>query len=230
MLENKHEYFKDKLDYPAESKDTDYKAAIKFNEASDFAAKLAKHIIGFSNSLLLWLFLVIIVLGSSCSGVPGYRTFTGNQESFAISFSYPDSWQRSIISSYSNQTWTEITYQDYYVIISSEISNDESVNAAAVIQKYIDFGKMRPEFRIIRHDTINLGNQEAQDLYISYRLIFDSHEIVYYVDKPFFERIIVADYQGRTYTIHSSMDLEECESTNQVIDYMIETFRFISQD
>jgi len=81
---------------------------------------------------------------------------------------------------------------------------------------------MEPEGRII--------HQEAQDLYISYRLIFDSHEMVYYVDKPLFERIIVADYQGRTYTIQSSMDLEECESTNQVIDYIIETFRFLSQD
>jgi hypothetical protein len=104
------------------------------------------------------------------------------------------------------------------------------VNAAAVIQKYIDIAKMEPEGRIIHQDIINLGNQEAQDLYISYRLIFDSHEMVYYVDKPLFERIIVADYQGRTYTIHSSMDLEECESTNQVIDYIIETFRFLSQD
>ena len=171
-----------------------------------------------------------IVVGSSCSGVPGYRTFTGNQESFAISFSYPDSWQRSMVSSYSNKTYIEISYQDYYVIISSEISNDESVNAAAVIQKYVDRAKMEPEGRIIHQDIINLGNQEAQDLYISYRLIFDSHEMVYYVDKPLFERIIVADYQGRTYTIQSSMNLEECESTNQVIDYIIETFRFLSQD
>ena len=183
-----------------------------------------------SNSLLLWIFLVIIVLCSSCSGIPGYRTFTGNQESFAISFSYPDSWERSIVSSNSSETWTEIHSQDYIVSISSEISNDESVNAAAVIQKYIDFGKMRPEFRIIHHDIINLGNQEAQDLYISYRLIFDNYELGTYTDKPVFERIIAADYQGRTYTIYSPMDLEECESTNQVIDYMIETFRFISQD
>lgn len=180
--------------------------------------------------LLAVIFLIQPTFCSSCSGVPGYRTFTGNQESFAISFSYPDSWKRSFIPSNPGETYMEICYQDYYVIISSRISNDESVNADAVIQKYIDFGKMRPEFRIIHHDIINLGNQEAQDLYISYRLIFDSHEIVYHVDKPFFERIIVADYQGRTYTIYSSMDLEECESTNQVIDYMIETFRFLNQD
>ena len=182
------------------------------------------------NSLLLWLFLVIIILCSSCSGVPGYRTFTGNQESFAISFSYPDSWERSIVSSNSSETYTEIRYQDYFVSIRSRISNDESVNAAAIIQKYIDRAKTRPEGRIIHYDIINLGNQEAQDLYISYRLIFDDYVLGTYTDKPLFERIIAADYQGRTYTIFSPMDLEECESTNQVIDYMIETFRFLSQD
>ena len=124
----------------------------------------------------------------------------------------------------------EICYQDYDVTISSRISNDESVNAAAIIQKYIDRAKMRPEGRIIHQDIINLGNQEAQDLYISYRLIFDNYELGTYTDKPLFERIIAADYQGRTYTIYSPMDLEECENTNQVIDYIIETFRFLNQD
>lgn len=174
--------------------------------------------------------MVIIVFCSSCSGIPGYRTFTGNQESFAISFSYPDSWERSSVSFRSSETYTLIHSQDYTVSIRSRISNDESVNAAAIIQKYIDREKMRPEFRIIHQDIINLGNQEAQDLYISYRLIFDDHELGTYVDKPLFERIIAADYQGRTYTIYSPMNLEELESTNQVIDYMIETFRFLSQD
>jgi len=32
MVEEIHEYFRDKLDYPVESKDTDYKAAVKFDE------------------------------------------------------------------------------------------------------------------------------------------------------------------------------------------------------
>lgn len=50
MLERKHEYLRDKLDYPAETKDTDYKSAVKFDETTDFAAKLVKHIIGFANS------------------------------------------------------------------------------------------------------------------------------------------------------------------------------------
>ena len=50
MLERKHEYLKDKLDYPVETKDTDYKSAVKFDEQTDFAAKLAKHILGFANS------------------------------------------------------------------------------------------------------------------------------------------------------------------------------------
>ena len=50
MLERIHEYLKDKLEYPAEAKDTDYKAAVKFDEKTDFAAKLVKHILGFANS------------------------------------------------------------------------------------------------------------------------------------------------------------------------------------
>ena len=50
MLEREYEYLKDKLDYPAETKDTDYKSAVKFDEQTDFAAKLVKHILGFANS------------------------------------------------------------------------------------------------------------------------------------------------------------------------------------
>jgi hypothetical protein len=50
MVEEIHIYFRDKLDYPAESKDTDYKAATKFDEKTDFTAKLVKHILGFANS------------------------------------------------------------------------------------------------------------------------------------------------------------------------------------
>ena len=156
-----------------------------------------------SNSLMLWIFLVIIILCSSCSGIPGYHTFTGNQESFAISFSYPDSWRKSIIPSNPGETYMEIRYQDYSIGISSRISNDESVNADAIIQKDVDRAKTQPEGRIIHHDIINLGNQEAQDLYISYRFVFDDPSLVYYVDKTVFIRIIAADYQGRTYTIHS---------------------------
>lgn len=50
MLEREHEYLKDKLEYPAEVRDTDYKAAVKFDAKTDFAAKLVKHILGFANS------------------------------------------------------------------------------------------------------------------------------------------------------------------------------------
>lgn len=50
MLEREHEYLRDKLEHPAEARDTDYKAAVKFDEETDFAAKLVKHILGFANS------------------------------------------------------------------------------------------------------------------------------------------------------------------------------------
>ena len=50
MLEREQEYLRDKLDYPLEAKDTDYKSAVKFDEQTDFAAKLVKHILGFANS------------------------------------------------------------------------------------------------------------------------------------------------------------------------------------
>lgn len=50
MLEREHEYLNAKLEYPAEAKDTDYKSAVKFDERTDFAAKLVKHILGFANS------------------------------------------------------------------------------------------------------------------------------------------------------------------------------------
>lgn len=50
MIERELGYLKDKLEYPAEAKDTDYKSAVKFDERTDFATKLVKHILGFANS------------------------------------------------------------------------------------------------------------------------------------------------------------------------------------
>jgi len=50
MLEREHEYLRDKLEHPAEARDTDYKSAVKFEEETDFAAKLVKHVLGFANS------------------------------------------------------------------------------------------------------------------------------------------------------------------------------------
>ena len=38
MLEREREYFKDRLEYPAESRDTDYKSAIEFKEKTDLLA------------------------------------------------------------------------------------------------------------------------------------------------------------------------------------------------
>ena len=43
-------YLKELLQYPAEAKDVEYKAAVKFNERTVFAAKLTKQILGFANS------------------------------------------------------------------------------------------------------------------------------------------------------------------------------------
>jgi len=43
-------YLKELLQYPAEAKDVDYKAAVKFDEKTVFAAKLVKQILAFVNS------------------------------------------------------------------------------------------------------------------------------------------------------------------------------------
>jgi len=43
-------YLQSLLEFPKESDKCDYKAAIKFEERSDFALKLVKHILGFGNS------------------------------------------------------------------------------------------------------------------------------------------------------------------------------------
>jgi hypothetical protein len=161
------------------------------------------------------------------SSIDGYRVFTGETEGFLISFSYPDSWKRSAVSSNSSETRTELIFQNYTISISSKVSNDESVNAAAIIQKYIDVNKIRPEFSIIHQDSIILGNQEAQDLLIAYRFVFDDRELGRYIDKSFFERIVATDYQGRTYKIYAPILLEEYEITNEVIDNIVETFEFL---
>jgi hypothetical protein len=161
------------------------------------------------------------------SSVDGYRVFTGKTDGFLISFSYPDSWKRSTVSSTANETSVDLDFQNQTIVISSEISNNESVNAVAIIQKYIDRNVWRPEFIIFHQDTIILGNQEAQDLLIGYRFVFDDHELVRHIDKPFFERIVASDFQGRTYMIYAPINLEEYEITNQVIDNVIETFEFI---
>jgi len=43
-------YLKELLQYPAEAKDIEYKAAVKFDEKTVFAAKLTKQILAFANS------------------------------------------------------------------------------------------------------------------------------------------------------------------------------------
>ena len=50
LKEKDPRYLKELLQYPAESKDVDYKSAVKFEEGTDFAAKLVKHILAFANS------------------------------------------------------------------------------------------------------------------------------------------------------------------------------------
>lgn len=53
LLKGEDRYLKDLkelLEYPRESKDVDYKSAMEFDERTDFAAKLVKHILAFANS------------------------------------------------------------------------------------------------------------------------------------------------------------------------------------
>ncbi len=50
LKEEDPRYLKELLEYPAESKDVDYKSAVKFEAGTDFAAKLVKHILAFANS------------------------------------------------------------------------------------------------------------------------------------------------------------------------------------
>jgi predicted HTH transcriptional regulator len=46
----KREELKELLEDAAESKDVDYKSAVKFEEGTDFASKLVKHVLAFANS------------------------------------------------------------------------------------------------------------------------------------------------------------------------------------
>lgn len=50
MLGRIEAYLGDKVDYPTEAKDIDFKSAVKFDKNTDFAAKLVKHILGFANA------------------------------------------------------------------------------------------------------------------------------------------------------------------------------------
>ena len=50
LREEDSRYLTKLLLYPVESKEVDYKSAMKFEEGKDFAAKLVKHILAFANS------------------------------------------------------------------------------------------------------------------------------------------------------------------------------------
>ena len=50
LREEDFRYLTKLLLYPVESKEVDYKSAVKFEEGKDFAAKLVKHILAFANS------------------------------------------------------------------------------------------------------------------------------------------------------------------------------------
>ena len=161
------------------------------------------------------------------SSIDGYRVFTGETEGFCINFSYPDSWKRSAVSSNSSETSVDLDLQNQTIVISSKISNAENINSTAIIQRYIDINKWQPEFRIIHQDIVSLGNQEAQDLLIGFRFIFDDYESARHIDKQFFIRIVTTDHQGHTFMILAPINIEEYEITNEVIDNVIETFEFI---
>ena len=50
LREEDSRYLTKLLLYPVESKEVDYKSAMKFDEGTDFAAKLVKHVLAFANS------------------------------------------------------------------------------------------------------------------------------------------------------------------------------------
>jgi len=50
LREEDSRYLTKLLLYPVESKEVDYKSAVKFEKGKDFAAKLVKHILAFANS------------------------------------------------------------------------------------------------------------------------------------------------------------------------------------
>ena len=50
LLKQEDRDLKELLEHATESKEVDYKSAVKFDERTDFAAKLVKHILAFANS------------------------------------------------------------------------------------------------------------------------------------------------------------------------------------
>jgi len=50
LLKTEDRYLKELLEDPAESKNVDYKSAVKFEEGTDFASKLVKHVLAFANA------------------------------------------------------------------------------------------------------------------------------------------------------------------------------------
>lgn len=164
---------------------------------------------------------------------PGYRLFTGRTEGFRISFEYPDTWQRQAIYKYDTLRSIYLKSETSKTYVSSDMSypNEPGAdNASDSVQRHLRDASRREEFQLLSHTKVHLGQAEGEELVYFYRLTVPP-EFAYprgtVIDKLMVERYLAADYEGRIYSLSSSVDADKYENVKEDLEHLIATFRFL---
>jgi hypothetical protein len=198
----------------------------------------------FSRYFLCVLVLVISILGlSSCeliyvgdqkANTPGYKIFEGKDEGFRIRFEYPDSWKRDALDNYNGFMVLDfggLKTMALNVISELNTSNGgQSADAGTAIQHDLDIYSKRPEYNLLSHQTIKLGQIECHEVIYTFRFIFDDQHAPRassHIDKNKTIRTIAADKQTRIYRIDLVIDTDDYERIRPGFEHMISTFRFL---
>jgi hypothetical protein len=199
----------------------------------------------FSGYFLCVLVLVISILGlSSCeliyvgdqkANTPGYKTFEGKDEGFRIRFEYPNSRKRNSIEKYNGSIWVSFDgSKKLGLIVSSDLNKangGQSTDAEAVIRHDLDNYSKAPDYNLLSHQKIKLGQVECQEVIYTFRFIFDDQHAPRAssnTDKNMLMRVIAVDKQARIFIIDLIVDTIEYENIRTDFEHMISTFQFLN--
>ena len=174
------------------------------------------------------------VVSDPASDTPGFKLFKGTTKGFRISFEYPDSWDRVSVDRVGTYSYMPLLPTDCSVIINTDAKKSKGgtySNSSEAIQHGIDSESTLTDFTILKHDMIQLGQVEGEELMYSY--IYpgqDPHMPVVYASsgETVIARKIVIDYQDYIYFIDLLAAADNYENAKPGFEHLIATFKFLN--
>jgi hypothetical protein len=178
-----------------------------------------------------------LLLTASCtlvqdtgSKTDGYKVFSGTLNNIAVSFEYPDDWQRQSVETYAGESYVDLKQGSltiHFGVVRQSVEFYESPED--LIQHYLDRLQPKPEFQLLSREVTSLGSNDALELLASYRLrLFDVHAPPESadIDKLVAERVIATEYKENVVSLFFLIDLTQLEVVQPVFDRIVETFKF----